>query len=153
MFSRPKHTRNTRHLFVGNCGPAAGIPESEVISIFREFGEPTLDGVTTGARHLFVTYPTETSAAAAVVAVRGKPVFDGRLMTVKFAEAGKLRQEPAKPQPAVRDADTCGIPGLAFILEFVSPAEEQVLHPFLMVTVYSRCSSNSRGGDPHVVMA
>lgn len=126
MFSRPKHSRNTRHLFVGNCGPAAGLPASEVLCIFREFGEPTLDGVSTEARHLFVTYPTESSAAAAVAALRGKPVFDGRLMTIKFAEAGKLRQEPVKPQPAVRDAETCGIPGLTLILEFVSPAEEQV---------------------------
>lgn len=126
MFSRPKHSRNTRHLFVGNCGPAAGLSVSEVFRIFREYGEPTLNGVSTEARHLFVTYPTESSAAAAVAALRGKPVFDGRLMTVKFAEAGKLRQEPAKPQPAVRDADTCGIPGLTLLLEFVSPAEEKV---------------------------
>lgn len=97
-----------------------------MLRIFREFGEPTLDGVSTEARHLFVTYPSETAAAAAVAALHGRPSYDDRLMTVKFAEAGKLRQEPAKPQQALRSAEACGVPGLVLYPDFVSAAEEQV---------------------------
>ena len=126
MFSRPQHPHPTRHLFVGNCGPGAGIPEAEVLRIFREYGEPTLNGGSSSVRHLFVTYPSEASAAAAVAALHCKPSFDGRLMTVKFAEAGKLRQEPVAPQQAVRSAEACGVPGLALYPDFVTAAEEMV---------------------------
>ena len=91
-FGRPKAGQPTRHLFVGNCGPHVGIERDQLAHIFTQFGAaeiviPEQQQIPRSA-FIFVTYPRQEDATAAVEALDGRPCAcaDDRVFTVKYAD-------------------------------------------------------------------
>ena len=91
MFCRPKRGSATRHLFVGNCGPAVGLTESQVQHYFECTGA---EGVTIpvpaagSSSHVFVTYRSIAEAKAVLEALSAKPPAElgNRKLVVKYAD-------------------------------------------------------------------
>lgn len=129
-FTRPaKPTSATPHLYVANCGPAAGVPFDTVFKIFSLHGplESVVPADGSGAR-VIVSFRSAESAAAARQALDGQPcaALQGRIMTVKFAVPVDV--------PAVVDhlqvrkaAEELEIPGLFLRTEFVTEKQEEAL--------------------------
>lgn len=127
-FRRSLSGTPTRHLAVGNCGPA----EANLQALEALFA-PHGGTVTPGWGHkAFVTLPTPEAAAAARAALQGTTQASmpgSGPLTVKYAEQDD-DSEAASPEPplvAVRRADECGIPGLTCHPGFVSAEEEAEL--------------------------
>lgn len=88
-FGRPKnHCELSSNLYVANCGPAVGISDDDIASVFCKFGE--LKGVyaadESGTR-VIVAYAEEGSAQAALEALHGRPCpeLGGRSMHIRYS--------------------------------------------------------------------
>ena len=66
MFSRPSKGEQTRHLFIGNCGPAVGLSEEQCLSLVPKSGRPQLVLPSQQASHIFVTFEDTGAAVAAL---------------------------------------------------------------------------------------
>lgn len=91
MFCKPKAGSTTRHLFVGNCGPAVGLTTSQVQDYFECTGAEavTIPSPAQGASsHVFVTYKTITEAEEVLEALTKKPPAElgSRKLVVKHAD-------------------------------------------------------------------
>ena len=100
MFSKPKSGVATRHLFVGNCGPAVGLSEIQVKAYFESTGAQavTFPASDRGpSSHVFVTCRDTAEAKAKLDALNGKPVSElgDRRLVIKFAgkKSDKLDDE------------------------------------------------------------
>ncbi len=96
MFSKPKAGVATRHLFVGNCGPAVGLYEIKVKAYFESIGAQavTFPASERGpSSHVFVTFKDTAEAEAKLAALNGKPIAElgDRMLVIKFA--GKKSDE------------------------------------------------------------
>lgn len=118
----------TRHLAVGNCGPAEANQEA-LQAVFAPYGGT----VTPGRGHVaFVSLPSAEAAAAACAALQGTThtsLPGSGPLSFKYAELddGSETAAPEPPLVAVRSAEECGIPGLTCRPGFVSEAEEAEL--------------------------
>lgn len=118
----------TRHLAVGNCGPAEANQEA-LQAVFAPYGGT----VTPGRGHVaFVSLPSAEAAAAACAALQGTThtsLPGSGPLSFKYAELddGSEAAAPEPPLVAVRSAEECGIPGLTCRPGFVSEAEEAEL--------------------------
>lgn len=118
----------TRHLAVGNCGPAEANQEA-LGALFAPYGGT----VTPGRGHMaFVSLLTADAAAAALAALQGSThasLPGSGPLALKYAEldddSAAASLEP--PLVAVRSAEGCGIPGLTCHPGFVSAEEEAEL--------------------------
>jgi len=88
-FGRPKNDGElSSNLYVANCGPAVGISDDDIASVFCKFGE--LKGVyaadESGTR-VIVAYAEEGSAQAALTALHGRPCpeLGGRSMHIRYS--------------------------------------------------------------------
>lgn len=95
MFGRPKGAKPTRHLFVGNCGPAVGTSRDTLEAVFAEFGKATVILPETQqnprSAFVFVTFDCEAEATAALAALHGASCASngGRTFTIKYADLKK----------------------------------------------------------------
>ena len=106
MFCKPKAGVATRHLFVGNCGPAVGLPELLVRHYFDNTGaENVLVPVPAvgASSHVFVSYKTIAEAEGVLKALSAKPPAElgKRKLVVKFADK-KVAQQVYRVLCAVR---------------------------------------------------
>ena len=90
MFSKPKAGVATRHLFVGNCGPAVGLSEIKVKAYFESIGAQAVTFPTSDrgpSSHVFVTFTDTAEAKAKLVALNSKPIAElgDRRLVIKFA--------------------------------------------------------------------
>jgi len=88
-FGRTKNDGElSSNLYVANCGPAVGISDDDIASVFCKFGE--LKGVyaadESGTR-VIVAYAEEGSAQAALKALHGRPCpeLGGRSMHIRYS--------------------------------------------------------------------
>lgn len=91
MFCKPKGPVATRHIFVGNCGPAVGLAEEQVQHFFQNKGAQAVTFPTStqvGSSHVFVTFETAAEAQAVLNALNAKPAaeLENRRLVIKFAE-------------------------------------------------------------------
>ena len=91
MFCKPRGNAATRHLFVGNCGPAVGLTEAQVQQFFEGTGAQavTIPALSEGASsHIFVTYQNAAEADAVLRALNDKPAAElsNRKLVIKFAD-------------------------------------------------------------------
>jgi len=97
MFCKPRPGSATRHLFVGNCGPAVGLTELQVHQYFLSTGAEAvkIPGSTQGAiSHVFVTYKSVADAETALKVLNDEPPAElgNRKLTLKFAEKKSDKQ-------------------------------------------------------------
>ncbi|XP_022631641.1 alkylated DNA repair protein alkB homolog 8 isoform X2 [Vigna radiata var. radiata] len=131
-FGRPKnHGELSSNLYVANCGPAVGISDDDIASVFCKFGE--LKGVyaadESGTR-VIVAYAEEGSAQAALEALHGRPCpeLGGRSMHIRYSVLQPIIQDQASDLvPVSIFASEVSIPGLYLIHDFISAKEEEEL--------------------------
>ena len=90
MFSKPKPGVASRHLFVGNCGPAVGLSELQVKAYFESIGAQAVTFPVSDRRpssHVFVTFQDAVEAKARLDALNRKPIAElgDRRLVIKFA--------------------------------------------------------------------
>ena len=87
MFSRPTKGEQTRHLFIGNCGPAVGLSEDQCLSLLPESGHPELVIPSQQASHIFVSFEDVGAAVAAMKHLQRAPgtANFGRSLVVRHA--------------------------------------------------------------------
>jgi alkylated DNA repair protein alkB family protein 8 len=88
-FGRPKNGDElSSNLFVANCGPAVGISDDDIASVFSKFGE--LNGVyaadDSGTR-VIVSYSEVCSAQSALMELHGQPCHElgGRSLYIRYS--------------------------------------------------------------------
>eukprot|EP00878_Enallax_costatus_P028091 GHUV01030299.1.p1 GENE.GHUV01030299.1~~GHUV01030299.1.p1 ORF type:complete len:246 (+),score=19.36 GHUV01030299.1:54-791(+) len=102
IFKRPKQPGFTsRHLFVGNCGPALGFTDEDVRNMFAPFvnGE-SADRLEVHmpwsgtASHVYVSFASQQEAARAIEQLSGRPCEQagGRFLMVKYAAVEEPKQ-------------------------------------------------------------
>ncbi|KAK9867667.1 hypothetical protein WJX84_002914 [Apatococcus fuscideae] len=125
MFSRPRNGETTRHLFVGNCGPAVGLGEQNCLSFLPEAGHPQVIIPNAQASHIFVTFDDVATAEKALKVLKQLPSVAtfGRSLVVHYAALKGPDPKPA--YGAYIRAEDCGVPGLSLIEDFVDPTEEE----------------------------
>ncbi|XP_027913630.1 alkylated DNA repair protein ALKBH8 homolog isoform X2 [Vigna unguiculata] len=131
-FGRPKNDGElSSNLYVANCGPAVGISDDNIASVFCKFGE--LKGVyaadESGTR-VIVAYAEEGSAQAALKALHGRPCpeLGGRSMHIRYSVLQPTTQDQASDLvPVSISASEVSIPGLYLIQDFISAKEEEEL--------------------------
>ena len=105
MFCRPKAGSATRHLFVGNCGPAVGLTKNQVQHYFECTGAEAVTipaPAEAASSHVFVTYKTVAAAEVVLKVLSAKPAAElgNRKLVVKYAakkldqQADKVRKSP-----------------------------------------------------------
>ena len=100
MFCKPRPGSATRHLFVGNCGPAVGLTELQVQHYFECTGAEAVivpAPAEAASSHVFVTYKTVAEAEVVLRTLSAKPAAElgNRKLVVKYADQ-KLNQQAAK---------------------------------------------------------
>lgn len=131
-FGRPKNGDElSSNLFVANCGPAVGISDDEITSVFSKFGE--LNGVyaadDSGTR-VIVSFSDVGSAQSAFMALHGKPCpeLGGRSLFIRYSVLQPNPQDQVKDLvPVSMTASDLNIPGLYLLHDFVSATEEEEL--------------------------
>ncbi|KAK7367118.1 hypothetical protein VNO80_09127 [Phaseolus coccineus] len=131
-FGRPKNDGElSSNLYVANCGPAVGISDDDIASVFCKFGE--LKGVyaadESGTR-VIVAYAQEGSAQAALKALHGRPCpeLGGRSMHIRYSVLQPTTQDQASDLvPVSITASEVSIPGLYLMHDFISAKEEEEL--------------------------
>lgn len=131
-FGRPKNDgESSSNLFVANCGPAVGLSDDDIASVFCKFGE--LKGVyaadESGTR-VIVAYVEESSAQAALKALHGRPCpqLGGRSLHIRYSVLQPTPQDQASDfVPVSITASDVSIPGLYLVHDFISAKEEEEL--------------------------
>ena len=91
MFCKPTPGSATRHLFVGNCGPAVGLTEFQVHKYFLRTGAEAVvipDSTQGATSHVFVSYKSVADAETVLKALNDEPPAElgNRKLTLKYAE-------------------------------------------------------------------
>lgn len=88
VFCRPSVGHATRHLFVGNCGPRVGLSEQQIQNLFSDYGEANVHIPDPDASHVYVSYPNEQQAHAAMAALSDQPVSQAgnRAFNIRYAD-------------------------------------------------------------------
>ena len=83
---RAVHNSNepSRHIFVGNCGPAVGITVEAVAEVFSQFGQATVDVPDESKGFVYVTFSNVDDAARAFKSSNSIS-FQGRTPTILWA--------------------------------------------------------------------
>lgn len=110
IFKRPHPSRANqpaRHLFVGNCGSKLGFSEADIKDIFAPFsrrGALQVHSPLEPSSHSYVSFSTAEEAAAAVLALSGKPcgAAQGRVLMLKYAEVEEPKQVGQKASSSQR---------------------------------------------------
>lgn len=95
-FCKPTHSNPTRHLFIGNCGPAVGLKENDIRSIFEKFGvvENVCISPEAHKSYIYLTYDTVASASAALSALNGAPAIRDsarRVFVIRYADTKTIK--------------------------------------------------------------
>ncbi|KAK7309464.1 hypothetical protein RJT34_06214 [Clitoria ternatea] len=131
-FGRPKNNGDlSSNLYVANCGPAVGISDDDVASVFCKFG--ALRGVyaadESGTR-VIVSFSEECSAQEALKALHGRPCpqLGGRTLHIRFSVLQPTQQDRVSDLiPVSITASDLNIPGIYLVHDFISAKEEEEL--------------------------
>ncbi|KAL2348770.1 hypothetical protein Fmac_002770 [Flemingia macrophylla] len=131
-FGRPKNDgESSSNLFVANCGPAVGLSDDDIASVFCKFGE--IKGVyaadESGTR-VIVAFVEEGSAQAALKELHGRPCpqLGGRSFHIRYSVLQPTPQDQANDLvPVSITAADVRIPGLYLVHDFISAKEEEEL--------------------------
>lgn len=131
-FGRPKNEGElSPNLYVANCGPAVGLSDDDIASVFCKFGE--LKGVyaadESGTR-VIVAYVEEGSAQSALKALHGRPCpeLGGRSLHIRYSVIQPTPQGQASDLvPVSITTSDVSIPGLYLVHDFISAKEEEEL--------------------------
>lgn len=131
-FRRQPASRPTRHLSLrlASADPAA---HQEALAQLLARWNATLTFCEPGKRHCYVSLPSPAAAAEVMAALDGTtpaPLADCGPLAFAYAVRRDEADAAAAADPplvACRSAEECGIPGLAFWPDWVSPAEEAEL--------------------------
>jgi hypothetical protein len=86
-FTRPNPPgKATRHLFVGNGGPGAGVEHADAAALFAQHGGTVLP-CDQHSPSVYVTFGSEGEAAEALHGLKGKAALGQAKLSVGFAEA------------------------------------------------------------------
>ena len=85
-FTKPRDRLPTRHLFLGNCGPAVGISEEAIELCLQQFGKVSVTVPDPTQARVFATFEDPASAQQAAITLQ-QPLAElgSRLLAVKFA--------------------------------------------------------------------
>ncbi len=90
MFVKPKKNKATRHLFVGNCGPAVGVEEHSIATFFNRYKSVAvvIPESPAGASHVFLSFASVEDAQIAVLELSEKAFEElgNRTLKVKYAD-------------------------------------------------------------------
>ncbi|EPS62087.1 hypothetical protein M569_12707 [Genlisea aurea] len=130
-FRNPKDGEKcSPHLYVANCGPALGLSDETIASVFGKFGE--IHGVhaadDTGNR-VIVSYSDSSSSRVAMESLNGKICSDlgGRILHIRYSVESPGKVKTIDFIPLSKSAADLNIPGLYLMHEFITPQEEQEL--------------------------
>ncbi|XP_027360155.1 alkylated DNA repair protein ALKBH8 homolog isoform X2 [Abrus precatorius] len=131
-FGRAKNDGElSSNLYVANCGPAVGLCNDEIASVFCKFGE--LKGVyaadESGTR-VIVSFVEEGSAHAALKALDGRPCpqLGGRSLHIRYSVLQPTPQVLSSDLvPVSLTASDLSIPGIYLVHDFLSAKEEEEL--------------------------
>eukprot|EP00892_Ulva_mutabilis_P010783 jgi/Ulvmu1/8077/UM004_0314.1 len=120
----------TNTLFVGNAGPAVGLPAATVERMCVHLSPSRVEVPDPTKSFIFISFGTEELATAAKELL-SQPGITGRPLTVKYAKRHpRFRDAPDTTNPALplfTTAAELDIPGLQMIPNFVTEEEEAFL--------------------------
>lgn len=123
VFCRPQHKEPTRHLRLSGCGPGLGCdPDAVTTELLAPLHCVSVAPSEPGQAHIYATFPDTEAATAALEHLHGRE-YNGRVLSVKYAETKRVKQVGTYRVSPVGGDGGLGFSGCQTALPFYQPTK------------------------------